>query len=304
MMQPISAGKIKGIDVSRHNGLVDWAKVKGAGYSFVYAKASEGVTYDDPLYLQHVKGAKAAGLAVGAYHFARPENNAAIDEAKHFVDILKKFDTDLIPVLDLEMPTNPKLISSQKLVQWARDFINYVQKETGRKVMLYTGVWFIKRYDNFFNKLSDVPLWVSLYGSSVPDVGGWSRWVVWQYTDKGQVPGVSGNCDVNVAVSLDEILDKQIVAKPSIPASKPAPKPAPPQYPLPTGVLKLGSRGEAVKQLQRALTALNFKCGAVDGVYGAQTKDAVLRFQKAYHLQPYDGIYGVKTRAEMVKHLR
>lgn len=95
-----------------------------------------------------------------------------------------------------------------------------------------------------------------------------------------------------------------ISAKPSIPVSKPAPAPAPTRNPLPDGVLKRGDQGEAVKELQRALNALNFKCGAVDGIYGAATEDAVLRFQKMYGIQPYDGIYGAKTRAVMAEKLR
>ncbi|MGB3566300.1 MAG: N-acetylmuramoyl-L-alanine amidase, partial [Priestia megaterium] len=76
--------------------------------------------------------------------------------------------------------------------------------------------------------------------------------------------------------------------------TSPTPSPTPPseQYPLPNGILKQGDSGEAVKQLQRALNAVNFKVGSVDGIYGVQTKDAVSRFQLVYLPYDVDGIYG------------
>lgn len=73
---------------------------------------------------------------------------------------------------------------------------------------------------------------------------------------------------------------------------------------LPTGVLKVGDKGAAVKTLQNALNSVYFKCGTADGIYGAKTADAVLRFQKMYGIKPYDGIYGPKTRAKLAEVLK
>lgn len=73
---------------------------------------------------------------------------------------------------------------------------------------------------------------------------------------------------------------------------------------LPTGVLKIGSKGAGVKTLQNALNSVYFKCGTADGIYGAKTADAVLRFQKMYGIKPYDGIYGPKTRAKLAEVLK
>jgi N-acetylmuramoyl-L-alanine amidase len=81
--------------------------------------------------------------------------------------------------------------------------------------------------------------------------------------------------------------------------AKPAPKPVSPKYALPTGVLKRGDKGNAVKQLQSALNALNFNCGTVDGDYGAKTEDALRRFQKVYDPSNVDGIYGERTRTRL-----
>ncbi|MDC7720361.1 N-acetylmuramoyl-L-alanine amidase [Priestia megaterium] len=88
--------------------------------------------------------------------------------------------------------------------------------------------------------------------------------------------------------------------------TSPTPSPTPPseQYPLPNGILKQGDSGEAVKQLQRALNAVNFKVGSVDGIYGVQTKDAVRRFQLVYLPYDVDGIYGPQTKNKLAAVLK
>ncbi|MBY0026455.1 N-acetylmuramoyl-L-alanine amidase [Priestia aryabhattai] len=88
--------------------------------------------------------------------------------------------------------------------------------------------------------------------------------------------------------------------------TSPTPTPTPPseQYPLPNGILKQGDSGEAVKQLQRALNAVNFKVGSVDGIYGVQTKDAVRRFQLVYLPYDVDGIYGPQTKNKLAAVLK
>jgi N-acetylmuramoyl-L-alanine amidase len=93
---------------------------------------------------------------------------------------------------------------------------------------------------------------------------------------------------------------------PSGTSPSPTPSPTPPseQYPLPNGILKQGDSGEAVKQLQRALNAVNFKVGSVDGIYGVQTKDAVRRFQLVYLPYDVDGIYGLQTKNKLATVLK
>jgi N-acetylmuramoyl-L-alanine amidase len=67
------------------------------------------------------------------------------------------------------------------------------------------------------------------------------------------------------------------------------------KYPLPSGVLKRGAKGTGVKKLQNALNAVYFKCGSVDGLFGAQVEDALRRFQSVYLPYEVDGVYGPKT---------
>lgn len=95
---------------------------------------------------------------------------------------------------------------------------------------------------------------------------------------------------------------KPAPAKPK-PVAKPSAKPTV-RYPLPDGVYRVGSKGAAVKQIQNALNAANFKCGAADGVYGAKTADAVRRFQSMYAGLKADGIFGPNTKKKLAEVLR
>lgn len=280
---------LRGIDISHHNNPTDFKKAKESGISFVYIKATEGKTYRDPKYQQFATNAKNAGLLIGFYHFARPNNgNDPADEAKNFVDAISGSKYDLIPVLDLEVSV---LVDDETLYNWAKAFIDAVKAKTGHNVMLYTYHHYLIDRPALKKLAKDqVPLWIASYRDSAPSISGWN-WTMWQYTDQAEIPGI-GKCDADNLVDLNKILVNPKVSKPS----KPSPKPT-----LPDVVLKLGDKGEAVKKVQEALKKLKFDCGAIDGIYGPKTKDAVLRFQKAYGIEPYDGIYGPKTRAKMLE---
>ncbi|WP_273129425.1 peptidoglycan-binding domain-containing protein [Metabacillus sp. HB246100] len=69
-----------------------------------------------------------------------------------------------------------------------------------------------------------------------------------------------------------------------------------PDFPLPTGILRVGDRGNSVRQLQRALKQINYNPGAIDGIYGPNTQNAVRRFQSMFRALQNDGIYGPNTR--------
>ena len=95
------ADRAYGIDVSHHQETVDWTKVAGAGISFAYAKASEGMNAD-PLFPANWAGMKAAGVIRGAYHFFRPKTDPAA-QASHFCALVGALDpADLPPMVDLE----------------------------------------------------------------------------------------------------------------------------------------------------------------------------------------------------------
>ena len=109
MVAALPAGALPGIDVSHHQGAIDWAQVAGAGVRFAFAKATEGRNYVDPQYATNKAGAALSGVVFGAYHFAQPDGTAndAVLEADHFVDVAQLEPGDLVPVLDIETNRRP-----------------------------------------------------------------------------------------------------------------------------------------------------------------------------------------------------
>lgn len=207
-MQPMNSSMLRGIDVSKWQGDIDWAKVKATGLvHFAYCKATEGYSYVDPNVTKNVNGAKANGIPVGLYHFGNPVNDVH-QEASNFIKLLKALPTDLLPVLDMEVPATMTTtvdggIKAAQIVAWVKQFAALVKQATGKDIILYTGGWYVNMFG--ISGLSDIPLWVASYTSTVADCGGWTNYVAWQYTDKGLVNGISGSVDLDVAVSLEAL---------------------------------------------------------------------------------------------------
>lgn len=196
--QAASGGPVRGIDVSRWQGSPDWPRVAASGIRFAYVKASEG---DEPVYStvdsQH-RGALSAGLAVGLYHYARPNRTpeANADAFAAQVNRLGAIAGHLPPCLDLEEGTG------QHLSGWAKRFIDRLRARTNcHSVMVYSGAVFFR--DNIGESWMDdaISLWIAHYGRP-PGQPGYltSRVSMHQYSATGQVPGIEGNCDLNQTI--------------------------------------------------------------------------------------------------------
>src|SRR6266705_1968498 len=91
------------IDLSSNNASIDWKRLHTAGVAAAMLKASEGVTWNDPTFAKRRHDARAAGVHVGAYHYARPHENDPVAEANHFCNIVGHLAPgDLLPALDME----------------------------------------------------------------------------------------------------------------------------------------------------------------------------------------------------------
>lgn len=192
-----------GPDVSRwqhpNGAAIDWAQVKAGGSSFAIIKATEGGTYTNPYFTSDTAAARAAGLAVGAYHYARPALpfTTASDQANYFAAVLGDVRTPatLPPILDLETTGG---LSAGQLVTWAQIFTETLRSATGRTPVIYT-------YRSFWNvqmagtsAFLRSPLWLAAYTSTPPaPVGGWPAWSLWQHTSSARIPGVVTNVDMN-----------------------------------------------------------------------------------------------------------
>lgn len=188
-----------GIDVSTYQGTIDWERVKNAGNSFAFAKATEGIHTVDTTFAANWAGMQAAGISRGAYHFYRATRDPA-QQAQHFLDVLTSAggltDTDLPPALDLEDNNGAAQIGSTALISGVTTWLSHVSDATGRIPIIYTAPSFWRTYMN--NQFGQYFLWIANYGVPKPHVpDGWDRWSFWQYADNGNVDGIQGPVDLD-----------------------------------------------------------------------------------------------------------
>ncbi|MEB3371039.1 lysozyme [Saccharopolyspora mangrovi] len=194
---------IEGIDVSNHNGNIDWKKVAEDNKKFTFVLASDGTNFTNPKYSQQYHGAKDAGLIAGAYHFARPDDSDGATQANRFLDIIdyKNDGKTLPPVLDLEVDPNGGSCygkSVDGMHQWTKSFNDTVKQRTGKDPIIYANPSFWKQCMGGTDSFSNHNLWLAAYEVDSPTVPkGFQDWDFWQYTDKGKVAGISGNTDIN-----------------------------------------------------------------------------------------------------------
>lgn len=197
------------VDLSNNNAAEpDWhALAQHAGG--VWLKVSEGATFTDQTFARRARAARAAGLRIGGYHFARPSRDSAQAQADHFVSVLGAIGRrDLRPVLDLE--ANDAGLLPSELVAWARGFVQAVRAQTGVGALVYGSSSFLAGLDAF--RPIGYGLWLADYG---PDDGRehaysvprpWKRIVAHQYTSKGAIGGVAGRVDLSSAARLRPLL--------------------------------------------------------------------------------------------------
>lgn len=196
---------MRGVDVNNLRGSIDWRKVRQVGFEFAIIKATEGRTWDDPLFAHNMSAARAAGLRVGAYHYARPDHNSPGAEADHFLRVHRPRPGELLPALDWETPPAKG--------QWAIDFLKAVEARIGARPLFYTYPDFLRQIGSAsFGALSRFPLWYAAYGANDGNEHpihppSQFQLVVHQFSSKAHVSGISGNADVNVLKvnSLDQI---------------------------------------------------------------------------------------------------
>lgn len=204
------------IDVSNVNGAVDWKKVAASGIHAAFVKATEGATFDDSRFPAHRIAAAHAGVHVGAYHFARPDRNDPVTEARHFVRAVGKIGvSELRPVLDFETPAH---LTPAQMVAWARKWMQEVERLTGVWPLFYSYPAMIEGLHA--DRVIGDGLWLASYGVNdgkehpfvVPKP--FKRAFAHQFTSNGHVPGVSGAVDVSSFAKLTPLLAHPIRSVP------------------------------------------------------------------------------------------
>ncbi|MFE9248203.1 lysozyme [Streptomyces sp. NPDC007088] len=191
------AAQTEGVDVSGHQGSVNWTSLWNSGVKWAYAKATEGTSYTNPSFAQQYNGSYNVGMIRGAYHFATPDTSSGAVQANYFVAHGGGWSKDgktLPGVLDIEWnPYGAQCYgkSASAMVSWIRDFVNTYRAKTGRDAVIYTATsWWQTCTGNSSAFGSTNPLWVARYASSVGALpAGWGFYTIWQYTSTGPVVG-------------------------------------------------------------------------------------------------------------------
>lgn len=191
---------VRGLDVSNHQGSIDWGRVHRDGYVFAYIKATEGGDWVDPFFPELSTGARQAGMRVGAYHFftfCRP----GADQGDNFVRVVgRSRPGDLPPVVDLEFGGNcSRILTVAQLDQEFAAFAAVLRQAGFPRPVLYVTGNFAKRYltapEQRGSPLAGHRIWVrDIYDE--PD-GGCGAWAFWQYSNGGRVNGIRGRVDLN-----------------------------------------------------------------------------------------------------------
>jgi len=207
------AGTFLGIDVSAHNhdggAAISWKSVRAAGVRFVFVKATEGsgkasAASTNSWFSKDWEGAKAAGIARGAYHFARPRYplSTAASDARTFASLLiaqKGSTGELTPALDIEVTGG---LSPTALTAWIDAWLKEATRALGRRPAIYSGRGFWTSYLGDTTKFKGYPLWMANHTSASAPValpGGWGAWSYWQYSATGKVAGINGLVDLSLS---------------------------------------------------------------------------------------------------------
>lgn len=181
---------VKGIDISSHNGMVNFEKVKEDNVSFVFIKASEGDTFRDDYFSTNYRNARKAGLKVGAYHFFRFEVSG-VRQAMNLLKAVGNRELDLGLVIDVEAHSNPDTVPLERIVERLQTMVEYLNMK-GHRVTFYSNN--NGYFDYLAQDFKDTPLWVCNF--SDPPIN--APYDFWQYSHSGEVKGVNGKCDLNV----------------------------------------------------------------------------------------------------------
>lgn len=217
----VAHARLLGIDVSsfQADSSMNWTSIKNGGYTFAWAKATEGQGVNDSQYTAHMANGKAAGVIMGSYHYAHPELNSAATEASHFwsraVTYTKADGLTLMPMLDIEGSAFSGHVGSTSVSDWINDWCTDVVADGQSAGSLsLTPIIYVSACNacNFDTTVSQWGADIANYSGNDPQTsnpwtacsscerwgGSTTGWDFWQYSSSGGISGYSGNIDKDV----------------------------------------------------------------------------------------------------------
>lgn len=192
-----------GVDVSEHQGSIDWQAVANDGIQFAMLRignrgTTEGGLFQDGSFDENLSEAQAAGLQVGAYFYSQATSVAeAQEEADFVVGLMNGRKLDLPIVFDHEQDTTTNArgntVDRETLTAAALAFCQRIE-DSGYRSMVYGNKIDIARLN--LSSLGDRPVWFAEYNAAQPS--GQFDFAIWQYTNNGTVDGISTPVDLNL----------------------------------------------------------------------------------------------------------
>lgn len=194
-----------GIDVSEHQGVIDWAKAAADGIDYAivrvgYRGYSKGGLNTDKYFEENIRGAIAAGLDVGVYFFSQAVSTAeAVEEANYVLELIRGYDISYPVVFDWEplsySGSRTKTYDGAVVTDCAAAFCETVSAAGYTPMVYYNKYMAYLKLD--LEKLQDYEIWFAQYSTDYPTYI--YHFDMWQYGSSGSVDGISGNVDMNIS---------------------------------------------------------------------------------------------------------
>ena len=193
----------RGIDVSEHQGEINWHEVKKAGVEFAYIRAGyrtseTGSLREDACFRYNIEQAIANGIEVGVYFFSQATTvEESIEEAKFTVDLVELYPLDLPIAHDMEevIGSEDRVndLTNDERTEIADAFCEIVENYGYESIVYANPSWLISKLNIF--KISSRKIWLAHYAESTPYP---FRYEIWQYSDSGVVDGIPELVDLNI----------------------------------------------------------------------------------------------------------
>jgi lysozyme len=205
----ICSDRIIGIDISHHQGNIDWSEVSTWNdhpIQFIYIKATEGATGNksqDPKHKENIGGAKRHGFLVGSYHYFRTTSEPR-DQFENFMKVIDKNEQDLVPMVDVE---EMEKWNSKTFHKNLKLFLKLIEDEFGKKPIIYAVNSFYNHH--LSNKYDEYEFLIGRHGENSPNMRDEKQWYAWQFSETGKVKGIPKLVDIDMLsedASLQTIL--------------------------------------------------------------------------------------------------